>query len=380
MAIDGRRAVTLSLEGPQPQRRSTVAFRIILAIPHLFWAALLGFVSAFAVLAAWFAALFTGHVPSGLGDFIARVLQYQTCLYAYLYLLTDTYPPFSLSPVDRYPAELDIEPPERLNRAAVFLRIILMVPGMIVSSLVGGGATIVLFVLWIITLISGRMPDSAFEALAVTLRYQLRFYAFAELLTSEQPSGLFGDRAAPSAVVDPATLPPPPEPFGSTPAPRLSTFVLSKAARRLVILFIILGVFSNAGSGVQAIDATNRTSASKKLDAEHDRIETSFEAFLADVQSCAAAADPACVRGANGRLIAALREFRESLRAIDVPNSAEDDKTLLDGDTTQMITLLDRLQETTDVTAYTETARRLGEVGNSFERDYEQLYRDALFG
>jgi hypothetical protein len=373
VANDGRGAVTLSLEGPQPQRRATVAFRIILAVPHLFWAAALGVVAFFAVVIAWFAALLTAHVPSGIGDFIARVLQYQTGLYAYLYLLTDRYPPFTLSPVDSYPAELDIEAPDRFNRAAVFFRVVLMIPALIVSSLVSGGAAIVLFFLWVITLISGRMPDSAFEALAVTLRYQLRWYAYGSLLTSEYPGGVFGDKPEVGA-------PPPPAPFDTTAPPRLSRFVLSTGARRLVILFIVLGVFSNAGSGIRAIDASQRTDATKKLEAQHDRIESSFQAFLTDVQGCAAAADPSCVRGANGRLIGALREFRDNLRSIDVPNSAEDDKTLLDRDTAQMITLLDQLQETTDVSAYTETARRLGEVGNSFERDYEQLYRDALFG
>jgi hypothetical protein len=156
--------------------------------------------------------------------------------------------------------------------------------------------------------------------------------------------------------------------------------VLSKAAKRLVILFIILGVFSNGGSSVRAIDAASRTSASKRLKTEHDQIEASFEAFLVDAQGCAASGDPSCIRGANGRLIAALRQFQQNLRAIDVPNNAEDDKTLLDMDTTQMITLLDQLQEVSDVASYTETARQLTAVGNSFERDYEQLYRDAFFG
>ena len=383
MAIDGRSAVTLSLEGPQPQRRVTVAFRFILAFPHFFWAALLGFASFFAVIAAWFAALFTGRVPSGIGDFVARVLQYQTGLYAYMYLLTDRYPPFTLSPVDSYPAELDIEAPDQLNRAAVFFRIILMVPAMIVSSLVSGGATIVLFFLWIITLVSGRMPESAFEALAVTLRYQLRFYAYGSLLTSEYPGGLFGDRAevATSVGADEVMPPPPPDPFAPAAAPRISRFVLSKAARRLVILFIVLGVFSNAGSGVRAVDATRRTDATTKLKSEHDQLVKAMNEYVVDLQGCATASGgQACLSTAGSRLIARLSAFQRNLHDIDVPNGAEDDKTLLDRDVTQMITLLDQEREAPTAAERIRAMGQLSEILNSFDRDYEQLYRDALFG
>jgi hypothetical protein len=389
MAIDGRSAVTLSLEGPQPQRRATVAFRIILALPHLFWVAILGVASFFAVVAAWFAALFTGQVPNGIGDFVARVLQYQTGLYAYMYLLTDRYPPFTLSPVDSYPAELEIEPPDRLNRAAVLFRILLMIPAIFVSSLISGGATIALFFLWIITLISGRMPESAFEALAVTLRYQLRLYAYGSLLTSEYPGGLFGDHAELAPTTAPFeqpfsdALPPPPAPggFAATEAPRLSRFVLSKGARRLVILFIILGVFSNAGSGVRAVDVSNRTDATKKLKSEHDQVVKAMNAYIVDLQGCATASGgQSCLSTAGSSLIVALSTFQRNLHNIDVPNSAMDDETLLDGDVTQMITLLDQEREAPTAADRIRAMGEFSAVLNSFDRDFQQLYHDALFG
>ena len=58
------------------------------------------------------------------------VLRYQ----AYLYLLTDVYPPFTLDDVPEYPVRLAIPERQRLNRAAVFFRFILAIPGMIVST------------------------------------------------------------------------------------------------------------------------------------------------------------------------------------------------------------------------------------------------------
>jgi hypothetical protein len=82
------------LEG---RNRLTVAFRIILAIPQVIILALL-FIAAFVVyIIAFFAVLFTGRWPGGLRDFNVNVIRYQLRVEAYLFLLTDAYPPFALS-------------------------------------------------------------------------------------------------------------------------------------------------------------------------------------------------------------------------------------------------------------------------------------------
>jgi hypothetical protein len=48
----------VSYEGPGPQRRLTIAFRIILALPHLIYAALVVIVALLATVVGWFAALY----------------------------------------------------------------------------------------------------------------------------------------------------------------------------------------------------------------------------------------------------------------------------------------------------------------------------------
>jgi hypothetical protein len=69
-----------------------------LAIPHyvvLFFLTIAAFV---AVIAAWFAIVFTGHYPRGIFDFVEGVLRWSQRVVAYSFLLvTDAYPPFSLS-------------------------------------------------------------------------------------------------------------------------------------------------------------------------------------------------------------------------------------------------------------------------------------------
>ncbi|MDR7085573.1 hypothetical protein J2X11_000412 [Aeromicrobium panaciterrae] len=78
------------------RNRLTIFFRIILAIPHLIVLGLISIVAFFAYVVAFFAVLFTGKWPVGLRNFVVGLLRWSTRLNAYMYLLTDKYPPFSL--------------------------------------------------------------------------------------------------------------------------------------------------------------------------------------------------------------------------------------------------------------------------------------------
>lgn len=69
-----------------------------LAIPHIIVLALLAIIAFFAVIIAWFAILVTGHYPRGLFDFVVGLGRWGLRVQAYAFLLvTDRYPPFSLS-------------------------------------------------------------------------------------------------------------------------------------------------------------------------------------------------------------------------------------------------------------------------------------------
>jgi hypothetical protein len=181
--------VEASYEGPGPQRRLTIAFRIILAIPHLVYVFLVTIAALVATIAAWFAALALGRLPDGLADFLARAVQYVARVNAYAYLLlTDRNPPFDLGH-DDYAVSVDIPRRVRLNRGAVLFRIVLLIPTMIVVQFIGNGLFVVVLVAWLLALMMGRLPVPLFEAFAAVLRYQARFYAYAAMLTSEyEPS------------------------------------------------------------------------------------------------------------------------------------------------------------------------------------------------
>lgn len=94
---EGAYPVRLDLEPPAADRdRLSVAFRLILVLPHLIAVGLLGVVWGLTTLFAWFAILFTGEYPERLYDFGVGALRWTTRVEAYLLLLHDDYPPFSL--------------------------------------------------------------------------------------------------------------------------------------------------------------------------------------------------------------------------------------------------------------------------------------------
>lgn len=80
----------------QPRDRVSVAFRLILAIPHIFAVWLLGVAWCLATIIAWVLILMTGSYPEELYRFGVGVLRWNIRVEAYLLLLHDEYPPFTL--------------------------------------------------------------------------------------------------------------------------------------------------------------------------------------------------------------------------------------------------------------------------------------------
>jgi Domain of unknown function (DUF4389) len=77
--------------------RLSVALRLILALPHLIVLVFVVLAGVLMTIVAWFAILFTGEYPQGLYEFGVGVLRWRLRVEAYLLLLVDEYPPFSLT-------------------------------------------------------------------------------------------------------------------------------------------------------------------------------------------------------------------------------------------------------------------------------------------
>jgi hypothetical protein len=94
---EGDYPAELGLEMPHgPRNRLTVFFRFLLALPHIFLLWLLSMVWAFTTAIAWIVILITRRYPATLYGFALGVLAWSVRVEAYLLLLRDEYPPFTL--------------------------------------------------------------------------------------------------------------------------------------------------------------------------------------------------------------------------------------------------------------------------------------------
>ncbi len=205
-------------DGPARQRRWTVLLRIVLAIPQYLVLFFVILAALIVVIIGWFAALVIGRLPGWVHQFVTGVVRWQTRVGAYGYLLTDQYPPFSFDD-EEYPVRPILPPNGKLSRWSVLFRFILLIPAAFFSTVVSYGLVApLLIVTWFIVLISGQMPTSLFWAYAALNRYLMRYQAFAFMLTSEYPWGMFGD----PDPLDPYAYRPPTAPFawpGDPPPP-----------------------------------------------------------------------------------------------------------------------------------------------------------------
>ena len=111
----GSYPVDVVIAPPERQNRWKTLFRLLLAIPaHLLGSALVVPLELVAVF-GWFVGLFLGRMPAGLRNLGAYVLRYHAQIYAYSFLLTDSYPYSGptdyVKPVPPWPGPLPLPSP-----------------------------------------------------------------------------------------------------------------------------------------------------------------------------------------------------------------------------------------------------------------------------
>ena len=109
-STDERQAVRLDVPYPDAKRdlnRWLPLVKWLLAIPHYIVLFFLYLATIFMVIGAWFAILLTGRYPRGIFDFVEGVIRWHNRVLGYAFILvTDRYPPFSLS-------QREVPPPTR---------------------------------------------------------------------------------------------------------------------------------------------------------------------------------------------------------------------------------------------------------------------------
>ncbi len=368
--------ILVAFDPPAPQARATVAFRIIVAIPHLVVLYALSVAAEVVAIIGWFAALFTGRLPDFAAEFLTGYLGWLTRVSAYVALLTDVYPPFALTDAP-YPVRIAARP-GRLNRLAVLFRAFLIIPANVAVAVVSFGAfTFTLFVAWLIALFTGRLPVSLHYALAAVIRFYARAQGYTLMVTSAYPGGYFGDQPVAPAY-NPGTQPDWPGAAGAAPADPWR-LVLPRGARVLLGWFIAIGLllFAGliAGLGVAAGNAANTVSKQNAV--------SNLEAAVAPVnqaETSAATATQACnqnltcVTRIDAHLATVYDTFASKVVAVPVPTSQESTaEVTIAADATRLAGVYARLGNAKTADQYVSIANSSGvtnivtKLGNDFD-------------
>jgi hypothetical protein len=309
---------------PPRQSRWTIFLRVFLALPLLVVALGISIAAGFVTIAAWFCALITGRVPDDIQRFITNSLRLYSNVAFYAYFLTSRWPGISFNPKPDDQVTIDIDH-VNLSRWAVFFRYPLLIPAAIVGSLLVYGTYPVLVVMWLWGSITGRQPRPLHQALSLALRYQIRYQAYASMMTPTQPfKGFFGDgsdstapRVAPTTGIaaNPEAQSPPPHDITSglavttvlaTPPPPSLTnrWHVVKAAKVMVIVILVLSVpayivpLSLGTSFLNAVPFANyfETTFSRAIvfGAQQD-ISNAMNQFQSSTQACSSSESPVCV-------------------------------------------------------------------------------------
>lgn len=222
-----------------------------------------------------------------------------------------------------------------------------------------------------------------FEAYAAALRYSLRVTAYGAMLTSEYPRGLFGDRGLSSDEDAPVAEAAPVferEPYTVVPmaAPRVTKLVLSKAAKRIVALFIGLGVVF--GISVQVLTVMKAGEAERARTALADAFDGVYEASIdygSSVQGCALnQGGLPCLQDAAGTLETAFAEFRTTFRAVDMPAMVVAGADRVDAQAVAVMEVLGSMRSTQDPNEYGRLTGRLQQALEDFDQAVAEL--DAM--
>ncbi len=196
----------------EPLSRGLWLVKWLLVVPHLVVLTFLW--AAFVVLTvvAFFAVLITGRYPHSIFEFNVGVLRWswRVAYYSYGALGTDRYPPFTLGPDHDYPADLDIAYPQHLTRGMVLVKWLLALPHYVIIafflgsgsyaaySTAGSTATngswtsggligLLVLLVGIALLFTGRYPRGLFDLLIGMHRWVLRVGAYTALMTDDYP-------------------------------------------------------------------------------------------------------------------------------------------------------------------------------------------------
>jgi hypothetical protein len=172
--------------------------RWVLLIPHFLVLFLVMIVAALMLLVTWIPVLILGRFPGWGYRWIGGLMAWSTRVSAYYWLMTNTYPPFSLEGED-HPVSVRFDEGVRINRIwglpliGILFRFIILIPHYIVLGLLYILVGILVIFAWVPVLILGRQADLIYTIVGGFWRWMFRVIAYQLLMVDRYPPFSLGE-------------------------------------------------------------------------------------------------------------------------------------------------------------------------------------------
>jgi hypothetical protein len=184
--------VSVEVSYPPELNRWLPLVKWLLAIPHYIVLYVLGIGALFVAIFAWFAVLFTGRFPRGAFDYLVGVFRWGNRVAAYVLLMTDAYPPFTLADDPDHPVRTLIDYPERIAHWRPLVQWLLVIPYLIAAAVLYWFTSLLAIVAFFTILFTKRIPRDVFDLMVPGLRWNQRGNAYAYFMTERYPPWVWG--------------------------------------------------------------------------------------------------------------------------------------------------------------------------------------------
>jgi len=180
--------LALNIEHQPEYSRFLPLVKWLLAIPSLIVLYLLMIVGWFVILIAFFAVLITGRYPRALFDYVVGMYRWGYRAFAYVGLMTDRYPPFSLKDDPSHAVRFDVAYPEEgVDRWRPFVHWLLVIPYHLVASILGYLIFLMAFFAFFTILFTKKFPIGMFNLALNGMRWGARSNAYFLWLATRYP-------------------------------------------------------------------------------------------------------------------------------------------------------------------------------------------------
>jgi len=183
---------SLEIAYPAELNRWLPLVKWLLAIPHFIVLSFIGIGAFFVAIYAFFVVLFTGRWPRGAFDYLVGTFRWAYRVVAYVHLMVDPYPPFSMADDPDYPVRLNIPYPERIDNWRPLVQWLLAIPYLFIAGVLYWITALMTVVAFFTVLFTKQIPRGVFELMMPGLRWNLRGNAYAYFMTDRYPPFVWG--------------------------------------------------------------------------------------------------------------------------------------------------------------------------------------------